>query len=268
MKYRLGLFHRIPAHQWGVCLTLILCIMSLSYVSFAQQRVDKLTCVSTVFAPYVIEEQDDIVGIDVDVIQEAGRRLGIEIDFKLKPWKRLEVDMQRGEETCVAAYFRTPERLDYMDFTHVPLHITNYTLFVLEERDITFHSLEDIQGFSIGVNRGFKTTPEFEDALQKGWITEQEVNEDRQNFIKLEAGRVDAVLTNFHVGSYQIKLLGLQDVTSLFPPLSSTPAYFVFSKKKGLSHLVPKFDAALFDILQDGTYQKIFEKYTKITKEE
>lgn len=225
------------------------------------KTVDNLTCYSTVFAPFVLEQQGQVKGIDIDIIKEVGRRLGVNIEFKLRPWKRLEQDIQFGDIDCVAAYFQTPERMDYMDFTHIPLHMTTYTLFARQEDAKNYSSLQELKSWKIGVNRGFKTTPEFEEAIYNGWVEKYEVSNDTQSFSMLEKGRLNAVLTNYHVGLYNIRELGLKNIVPIFPSIRTTPAYFVFSKKKNLGHLVQKFDEALYQILQDGTYDRIFNMY-------
>lgn len=222
---------------------------------------DSLTCYSTVFAPFVLLQEGQVRGIDIDIMKEVGARLGINIEFKLRPWKRLEKDIQFGDIDCVAAYFQTPERAEYMDFTHIPLHITAYTLFARKEDAKNYRSLKELKAWKVGVNRGFKTTPEFEEALYNGWVEKYEVNNDAQSFSMLEKGRLTAVLTNYHVGLYNIRELDLKNIVPIFPSIRTTPAYFVFSKKKNFEHLVQKFDEALYKILQDGTYERIFNMY-------
>lgn len=242
-----------------------LLLMSIAFFStnVYSKAVDNLTCYSTVFAPFVLEQEGQVKGIDVDVIKEVGRRLGINVEFKLMPWKRLENFIKSGEIDCVAAYFQTPERMKYMDFTHIPLHMTAYTLFARKEDARNYSSLEDLKTWKIGVNRGFKTTPEFEEALYNGWVEKYEVTNDMQSFSMLEKGRLTAVLTNYHVGLYNIRELGLKDIVPIFPSIRTAPAYFVLSKKKNLGYLVQKFDEALFEVLKDGTYKKIFDTYLK-----
>jgi polar amino acid transport system substrate-binding protein len=221
----------------------------------------KLTCHSTVFSPFVIQEGEEIKGIDVDVVKEVGRRLGIEITFELKPWKRLEKEIEKGYVSCVAAYFKTEKRAEYMDFTTVPLHVTSYTLFVEQDNKPDFWTFKDLQGWRIGVNRGFKTTPEFEEAVSKGWIAKHEVKNEVQSLKMVQSNRLDALLTNYHVGLYNIRLTNASRIVPMLPSISATPAYLVFSKKQNLAYLVPQFDEVLSDIIEDGTYDKIFSNY-------
>ncbi len=233
-------------------------------LSSTQTRAESLTCYSTVFAPFVIERNGEVKGVDVDVVKEAGRRIGINIDFKLKPWKRLEQEIKIGKVACLAAYFRTKEREAYLDYTHVPLHITAYTLFAHRKALRTFGSLADLKGWDIGVNRGFKTTPDFKQAVEEGWLKRHDVENEQQSIRMIQLNRLQAMLTNYHVGLYNIKHAGATDIEAMLPSIDSTPAYLVFSKKSNKSRLVPLFDEALFNLLKDGTYQTIFDRYLKL----
>lgn len=252
----LAFFHRCSR------IALILLLTFIGGVSYGSP-IERLVCVSTVFEPYVIEQDGKVTGIDVDVVREIGRRLNIEIDVQLKPWIRLEKDIESGEESCAFAYFQTPRREQYMDFTNVPLHITSYALFTKENPTLDYRGLSDIKGYRVGINQGFKTPAAFDEAVERNELIEFRVAEEAQSFQMLEVDRLDAVLTNSFVGAYQVKKLGLKNIEPLFPPLSSTPAYLTFSKEADLSHLVQNFNSALYEILLDGTYQDIFDRYVK-----
>ena len=220
-----------------------------------------LACYSTVYPPYVLDNDGHITGIDVDVVREVGRRLDRKIDIRLEPWNRLERDLREGKRDCVFSYFHTPAREVYARFTGVPMHVTQYTLFYNPEAFPDAHSLKDFFGHTIGVNRGFRTTPEFSAARKAGQIKVIEVNEDAQSLRMLGMGRIDAVLTNDDVGQYLIQALKLQNLRALKPPLSTTPAYLVLGRDPALDTLAEKFNWALFQILKDGTYADIQARY-------
>lgn len=220
-----------------------------------------LTCYSTVYQPYVMDTRGNISGIDADVVREIGRRLGRDIQIKLEPWRRLEKALKAGKRDCVFSYFHTERRDDYALFTGVPMHVTQYTLFYDPEKFPAAHGLNDFLGQTIGVNRGFNTTPEFHLAKAQSDIEVVEVNEDSQSLKMLELGRIDAVLTNYDVGQYLIRVLGLSHLRALEPPLSTTPAYLVLRRSPELEPLIERFNWALFQILTDGTYARIRARY-------
>lgn len=236
----------------------------ISYFGMAQAAVSEpktLTCYSTVYQPYVMETGGEVIGIDADVVREIGRRLGREIRVRLEPWRRLEQALKAGNRDCVFSYFHTEEREQYALFTAVPMHITQYTLFYDPERFPTAHGLNDFFGQAIGVNRGFKTTPVFQQARANADIQVVEVNEDSQSLKMVELGRIDAVLTNYDVGQYLIRVLGLSHLQALEQPLTTTPTYLVLRRSPELEPLIERFNWALFQILKDGTYARIRARY-------
>lgn len=237
---------------------------SLMLAGLAQAtEIEKLNCFSTTFEPFVIDQDGSVSGIDVDVVTEAGRSIGVDVTFALMPWSRLESALQDGKVDCVAAYFRTPEREEYMHFTGVPLHITAYSFFVNVGDKPAYTSIQEVNGWTIGVNRGFKTTTEFEQAVAEKRITLVELNSTKQGFDMLRLKRLDAVLTNQHVGLYLTKLYHPGAFEALKPSLRATPAYLVFSKKEKLKQLVGRFNESLMELMTDGRYQKIFQGYTR-----
>ncbi|GAA3959577.1 hypothetical protein GCM10022278_17280 [Allohahella marinimesophila] len=242
-------------------LTLWLWLLTGAPALAAEEARRQLVCSSTVYQPYVIQDEQGIRGIDVDVVREIGRRLNIDIDIRLSPWTRLEKELAAGEQDCVFSYFHTPEREAFAHFTGVPMHITEYTVFVKSEAGMNTNGLSLLYGKRIGVNRGFKTTDAFEAAREAGHIDVELVTEDTQSFRMLMLGRVNGVLTNADVGRYITAQLELEDVVALQPPLATEAAYLVLRRAPELEDLVEQFNWALFEILRDGTYREIQERY-------
>ncbi len=259
----LGSFLKIPIFDLVKLAILFFLVLLSSPANTSEQESENLeiTCFSTAYPPYVIEKESEISGIDVDLIREAAARTGIQVTVKTRPWKRLERDLMEKRVDCVFAYFRTPERLNYANYSSVPLHLTEYTMFIRTTDADSLQSLQEMQHLSVGVNRGFKTTPEFEAMKKAGKIDVVEVTEDKQSMEMLKLGRVDGVLTNKDVGHFVAKTLGLQGITTLPKPLSSTPAYLVVRPDPKLNRWLEAFDSALYGMLIDGTYNRIRNKY-------
>ena len=249
-------------------LSLSLIALSILPLSTSAKDLPELiTVTSTIYPPFIFEENGELKGIDFDTAREAGIRLGIDVELRLMPWLKINRNLKRGKTglQAVVSYFKTNERTQYMDYTSIPIHVTKYKLFVRKTDNTQFNQLDDLinfKGKTIGVNTSFKTTSEFKQAIDNGTIKTEEVKTDKQNFLKLSSGRIDAVLTNFHVGSHLIKKLNLANKIKVLPEsLSNTPAFLIFAKSANLKHLVPEFNRVLKEMQQDGTYQKIYQKY-------
>ncbi len=233
-------------------------------VSISQaESINRLKCGTNIFPPYGIKKGQELVGIEIEILQEIGRRLNIDIDIKIFPWARLLVEMEKGNLDCMFGAFKTEDRLQFMDYTNVPIHVSSLVFYVHKERPIQYKMMDDLKGLKIGLVRGFKTSPAFDQYKEKKWFEIAETTEVDQSFKMLELKRVDAVLYNHHVGAYILKNLELDDIIALPTPLISRAAYITFSKKKKLSFLIPKLDGVLFEIFADGTYQNILRKYIK-----
>jgi ABC-type amino acid transport substrate-binding protein len=226
--------------------------------------VKEITCYSDVFAPYVIAEGTTVRGIDVDTIAEAGRRAGVKVNFKILPWLRIERDIAMGAVggvDCAFAYTATEARKAYMDFTTVPVKLTELVLFVRRGTFESFQGFDMFKGKTIGVRRGFKVPEAMRVLVDQGSITLEEVNVDLQNFEKLKRGRLAAVLSNHEVGDDTLAQMGSTDMVALSPSVQVTPTYLVFNKAKDLAGLVPLFDKGFQSVVADGTYRKIVARY-------
>lgn len=244
----------------GRCLGVALVCIALS----AQAR--EITCYSDVFAPYVVSDGDAIRGIDVDAVREAGRRVGLEVHFKLLPWVRLEREIASGADTevaCAFAYTLTDARKLYMDYTTVPLKLTELVLFVQKGALPSFRSFDDLKGKRVGIRRGFKMPAPMQAMVSQGDIELEESNQDDANFEKLARGRVFAILSNRDVGQESLERIGQHNVVGLAPAVQVTPTYLVLNKAKGLADLVPLFDKGLRAIAADGTTRAIRKRYVE-----
>ena len=238
----------------------MVCLMTLPVVG----QVREIVCYSDVFSPYVIQDGDDIRGIDVDTIAEAGRRGGIKVRFQLLPWVRLERDIALGESSdieCAFAYTLTDARRAYMDFTTVPVKLTELSIFARNGTFPLFKGIEDLKGKTVGIRRGFKLPAAMQAMVDSGVIHMEEVNRDPQNFEKLARGRIHAILSNREVGNEVLEQMASTDIVALSPSIQTTPTYMVFNKAKGLHALIPVFDKGFKSMVADGTYRKIRARY-------
>ena len=238
-------------------LALLLCLFSASAWGYPHQ----LTCKSTLYEPFVIKDSAGIRGIDVDVVREMGRRLGVRIKISLMPWRRLEERLREGKEDCVFAYFNTPKRHRYALYMGVPLHITRYALFGKIGLVKQIHDIADLKGLKIGVNLGFQVPKAIASGAKSGLFQLIEVRDETLSFRMLALGRLDLVLTNSEVGDYVSHHLLHLAVDQARPPLTIRPAYLVLANRPALKPLLERFNDVLWQILTDGTYRKICEKY-------
>jgi polar amino acid transport system substrate-binding protein len=213
----------------------------------------RLVCHDDLFAPYFMQNQGRIEGLNVDVLREAAARLGIAIEFRAMPWRRLD---------CAFAMSRTPAREQYLEFGKVPLQPTEYALFVRQADTLpAVGKLDDLAGKVIGVRGGFRLPEAIAAGVAQGRWSIAEVPTDAANFQKLALRRIDAVLADGVVGQYTVKQLKLQGIVRAAPPLARFDTYIVFRKNAGSPALAAAFDRVFRRMRQDGSFTRITSAY-------
>jgi len=146
------------------------------------------------------------------------------------------------------------ERSQIWDFS-APLLVERIVVYSHAVRPVIFTSLTDLYGKRIGVLRGWSYGDAFDDARrgERFWV--EEVSTDEQNFLKLESGRVDAVLAIPE--SVAALLPQHQDILGSAVPLMETEAFLAFSKAEQRGPLLARFNRVLKAMKASGEFKRI-----------
>ncbi|MCG2586319.1 ABC transporter substrate-binding protein [Massilia sp. TS11] len=242
---------------------LLAALLGLAAARAAAGLPAQLVCYDDVFVPYFMPQGAGLGVLSADILSEAGRRLGIAIQFRQMPWRRLESELARGAAStveCAFAFTRMAHRAAYLEYGQVPLQHTEYVLFVRNEAG-GVASLADLQGKKIGVRAGFRLPESIVQGVAAGRFQVAEVGADATNFQKLQLRRIDAVLSDATVGAYTLRQLGLTGIRKLSPSLERYDTFVVFSKRPQAAALAAAFDRALAQMQQDGSIERLTAPY-------
>lgn len=104
------------------------------------------------FAYYTEEFQLD--GLDIALIREIGRRLGVNVEIQDMAFEGLPGALQlRQIDVAIAALSITPERQETLDFSHV-YFVSEDALLARQDQTFQISSLNDVIGQRIGVQAG------------------------------------------------------------------------------------------------------------------
>jgi len=205
-------------------------------------------------------------GMLVDLVTEAYRRAGHSVEVKLMPWARCLKEAETGEVDGVFSSFKLPERERFLAFSNEPLTIRVIAFFARPESTERFDGdLAAMRDVRIGVITGTSYGENFDAAVRDGVLRNVErTNSIESNLRKLVFGRVDLV------PSYRIVALDtarrlqlLAQIREISPPLDSVPTYLAFTKVRDLRKWSNDFDAAMASMKQDGTYDRIIQRYSR-----
>lgn len=154
------------------------------------------------FAPMGFRDNDgNLVGFDVDLAKEVGRRLGVEVRFQPIDWDAKVLELNAGTIDMIwNGLTITESRLEEMSFSNAYLANTQM-IMVKAGSDIT--TMDDLIGSTLGV----QISSAAEDAVNASAIVDdlgELVKFDTYNaaLLELQNGTVDAVVIDEIMGRY------------------------------------------------------------------
>lgn len=204
------------------------------------------------------DENNNIVGYDIDLAAEVAKRLGVTLKCQPIDWSAKEQELATGKIDCIwNGFTMTQEREDAMAFTKA--YLDNAQVLVVRS-DSGIATLADMKGKVVGVQAGssaqdaIEASPDFKNSLKS--IVEFKENITALN--DLEIKRVDGVVMDQVVANYSITQTGKPYM--VLPEGLATEQYGV-AFKKGSNALRDKVQATLEEMQADGTVTAISNKW-------
>ena len=217
------------------------------------------------WAPWTYHnENDELVGFDIEVTKLVAEKLGVEAEFVEGEWDGLLAGLEAGRyDTMANGVEITEDRNEKFDFSE-PYAFIRTAIIVRSDND-EIASFEDLDGKTTAntISSTYAALAEQYGANPTG------VDDLNQTIELLLAGRVDATL-NAEVTYYdyikehpdaEIKIAALTEEASLVA--------FPLPKGEGSDSLRAAIDLAVAELMEDGSIAEISEKYfgADLTKE-
>lgn len=206
------------------------------------------------FPPFEYIEQGNIVGFDVDLINEISKIIGKKVEFKNMAFDSLLIAMQAGKINCIiSGMTATDERRQYVNFSE-PYFVSKQAVIVPEDSDI--QKFEDLKGKKIGVVIGYTgdmvVTDMYKDTSS---ITRYEAT--GQVIMALTAGKVDATVLDMEPAK---KYVANNKGIKVLDTALAEEEYSIALPKDNTA-LLEELNKALKTLKENGTYDKIYAKY-------
>lgn len=148
------------------------------------------------------DENNEIIGFDIDVAQEVCNRMGVELVKQPINWDTKEEDLKVGKIDCIwNGMSINPARAEAMNLSDP--YMKNEMIFVVPA-DSEVKSMDDLEGKTVGVQTG-STAQEILEAWDKfDTITESPLEENVTALSQMELGFSDAVFLDSVVANYFI----------------------------------------------------------------
>lgn len=202
-----------------------------------------------------IDDQNKIVGFDVDLVDALSKKVGFSYEIINMSFDGLIPAIKAGKiDATVSGMSATAERKKAVDFIDSYFNTTN--IFIKQAKNDTLNDKNTLEGKKIGVQLGTIQETVAKEIKGAKVIAMEDV---ATAIMALKSGKIDAVLTDNLVGIEYIKKNA--DLKSfLVEPDGSEGFSIAFDKDKHTA-LIAKINSALKELKNDGTYDKILEKY-------
>ena len=195
------------------------------------------------------DEKNELVGFDIDMAREAGKRMGVQVEFKPIDWSAKEAELAgKRVDALWNGLTITEERKKNIDFT-AP-YMENHQIVVVAANS-PIKTKADLAGKVVGAQEGSSAV----DAVKKDeavFASFKELKTFGDNvtaLMDLATGRLDAVVVVVVVGRYYVAKKPTE--YAVIEEHFGTEDYGV-GVRKGDTELHEKLDKALADMKTDG----------------
>lgn len=208
---------------------------------------------SGLYKPFNFKENGQLTGFDVEIGQALAEKMGMQPEPVTNPWETLIQGLQsRKYDAIIGSMTITEERQKAVQFSK-PYYRSGAQVFV-EEFNTTIQSPNDLKGKKIGVVKAST----YKQLAAKYTDKIVEYDSDITALMDLPTHRLDAVITDLMVGFRMIKE-GAVKIKDVGKPLTQDDQGIAVRKED--TGLLERINRALDEIIKDGTYQKISEKW-------
>ncbi|TQK62647.1 amino acid ABC transporter substrate-binding protein (PAAT family) [Brevibacillus sp. AG162] len=210
---------------------------------------------SGVYKPFSFKENGQLTGFDVEIGQALAEKMGMNAVPITNPFETIIPGLDAKKyDAVIGSLTVTPERQKAVLFTN-PYYRSGSQIFV-QEGNTTIKSKEDLKGKKIGVVKASNYLDWAKKLTDEDKITQYD--SDITALLDLPTGRLDAVITDQVVGLRFIKEGGGK-VIDVGEPLSFDEQ--AIAVRLGDQEAVDRINKALDEIVKDGTYEKISQKW-------
>ena len=214
------------------------------------------------FAPMGFrDEHGNVVGFDVDLVKEAARRMGVEIEFKSIDWDNKEAEITSGNIDMIwNGCDIIDEYKEYMIFSR-PYMKNRQILMVKDGNNQGIRTEKDLAGKIVGTQAGSNSEDYINDndRLRNSFKEFKTYRNIRDGFELLREGKCDVIIVDEIAGRYEMMRnpVAFNIINVTVGPLTE----FGIGFHKDNVELRNKVQKVFDDMVKDGTAREISLKW-------
>lgn len=199
----------------------------------------------------------EVVGFDPDIAMALCAKMKAECEIVTSDWDGIIPALNAKKyDFIVSSLSITDERKQAVDFTDP--YYSNKQQFIAPKKDVDFKTdIASLKTKKLGTQRSTQAATWLEDNVG-GNISLYDTQENA--YLDLTSGRVDALLADKYANYDWLKSDAGKDYEFKGEPVNEDDKVGI-ALRKGDNELRAKLNLALKEIVEDGTYKKINDKY-------
>lgn len=210
------------------------------------------------FAPMGFrDENDEIVGFDIDLAKAVGEELGIKVEFKPIDWDAKDGELKSKKIDCVwNGMSWTKDRDKSMSLSYK--YMNNKIIVMSADNNINIKDSSELSNYKISTQadssaldglKADKNYDKFKDNIK-------EYKDYAAAYLDMKAGRVDVMVIDKVMGEYTYPELKTSDYIFM-------DDFYAVGFRKGDKELTAKVNEALKMIMENGKGKEISQKWFK-----
>ncbi|BBA51309.1 basic amino acid ABC transporter substrate-binding protein [Fusobacterium varium] len=226
-------------------------VLSLSVTVLAKDKIYVGT--NAEFPPFEYLENGEITGFDMDLVHEIGKIVDADIKIVDMAFDGLLPALQMKKvDLVIAGMTANEERMKTVSFTQP--YYTASQVIIVKEGDSSIKSFADLKGKKVGVMLGF--TGDMVVSEIDG-VKIERFNAAYAGIMALQAGKVEAIVLD----SEPAKNYVAQNKGLVLADADAEQEEYAIAVRKNDKALLEKVEKALSEIKENGTYDKLIQKY-------
>ncbi len=215
----------------------------------------------SVWEPFVIEDEDGSRhGIDVALLTEIARRLGLELDLHPCPWRRCLKTLEDGQIDVLTSFAFTKERAEFAHYVTPPYSQVTPVFYYNRENPVSITDYGDLRNLTIGAVVDSRYFEPFDSDTS---LDKFEAGSEIILLRMLNAKRLDAIVGSDSNADFEIRRDHLEDTIVKAPFRSGhhNDIHMAVSRKSPLMARTEQISQIMQDLLDEGFIDRLHEQY-------
>lgn len=218
-----------------------------------------LTVATDVWPPFRMLQGDQIVGYDIDVLNEVAARTELTFSVEQMPWARALRSIEFGQSDIMVGLARTPERARYIDYLPLVYKSCRPAFYGLEQYSKTINTYDDLAPFRVGYVIDSAYFERFDEDNQ---LLKTAIPREIQLLKMANRGNIELLIGTDCQVDYELtqrKTLALTKAP--WQPAERIDLYFGFSQLNELDAAKSSISKALQSMQNDGYFDALNARY-------